>query len=133
MKAASEASILLIDDDKDVCRIMRHGLERYGFHVTAYSNPTEALSQYLPKHYAKIILDVRMPGIEGFHLAKKIWSMDPEAKIYFFSAFDMYEREAKVLFKDLKASYFIKKPIAPADLARCLLKTQSLANKLTQL
>jgi DNA-binding response OmpR family regulator len=120
MKAASEASILLIDDDRDVCRIMRHGLERYGFNVTTFDDPQEALLQFEAKRYDKIVLDVRMPGIEGFHLAKKIWLMDPEAKIYFFSAFDMYESEAKVLFKDLKTSFFIKKPIAPTDLARCI-------------
>jgi two-component SAPR family response regulator len=47
-----------------------------------------------------------------------IWDIEPDAKICFFSAFEMHEREARVLFKDLKSVQFIKKPILPSKLAR---------------
>lgn len=90
MSAENRTSVLLVDDDADICETIQSGLERHGFRVTTFNDPTEALSRYAPKLYDKVVLDVKMPGITGFHLAKKIWAIDPEAKICFFSAFDIY-------------------------------------------
>jgi phosphoserine phosphatase RsbU/P len=112
------AKILLVDDDQDVTEVMTGGLQRYGLQVTAYSDPEHALSQYKSKQYDMILLDVRMPGMTGFELAKRIWAKDADAKVGFFSAFEIYEKEAKVMFKDLKSVLFIKKPILPSELAR---------------
>jgi YesN/AraC family two-component response regulator len=42
-----------------------------------------------------------MPGMTCFQLAKQIWALDPDAKIAFFSAFEIYEKEAKMVLKDL--------------------------------
>lgn len=115
--SVANGSILLIDDDTDVRTVIGRGLQRHGFRVTAFGDPVHALSEFIPKHYDMIILDVRMPGMTGFQLAKKIWIKDPNARICFFSAFDIYEKEAKVMFKDLKSVLFIKKPISPNELA----------------
>jgi DNA-binding response OmpR family regulator len=114
------AKILLIDDDRDVTKVMTGGLQRYGLQVTAYSDPEHALSQYEVKHYDMILLDIRMPGMTGIQLAKKIWSVDPDAKVGFFSAFEIYEKEAKIMVKDLKSVLFIKKPILPSELAKMI-------------
>jgi DNA-binding NtrC family response regulator len=114
------SNVLLVDDDRDVAEVMTGGLQRHGFVVTAFNDPKHALEQYKAKHYGMILLDVRMPGMTGFELAKQIWAKDPDAKIAFFSAFEIYESEAKVMFKDLKSVRFIKKPIAPAELAQII-------------
>jgi CheY-like chemotaxis protein len=109
---------LLVDDDQDVTEVMTGSLQRHGVKVTAFNDPENALSQYKAKHYDMILLDVRMPGMTGFQLAKQIWALDPDAKIGFFSAFEIYEKEAKKVFKELKSVLFIKKPIMPSELAR---------------
>jgi DNA-binding response OmpR family regulator len=97
---------------------MRSGLERNGFSVTTFDDPDKALSQFEAKRYDKIVLDLRMPGMTGVQLAKQIWAKDPKARICFFSAFDMYEKEAKAEFKDLNGVFFIEKPITPRELAK---------------
>jgi CheY-like chemotaxis protein len=116
----SKCKVLLVDDDRDVTEVMTGGLQRYGLQVTAYSDPEHALSQYKAKHYDMILLDVRMPGMTGFELARQIWALDPDAKIAFFSAFEIYEKEAKMMLRDLKSVLFIKKPILPSELAKMI-------------
>lgn len=59
-----------------------------------------------------------MPGMMGFEVARKIWAQDSNARICFFSAFEIYENEAKKVFVDLKTHCLIKKPIATSELAK---------------
>jgi two-component system, OmpR family, response regulator len=116
----SIGKVLLIDDDSDIAAVLSNGLQRHGFVVTAFSDPKQALAQYKKKHYDMILLDIRMPGMTVFQVAKRIWAIDPDAKICFLSATEIHEREARIIFKDLKRVRFIKKPVRPADLAQTL-------------
>jgi DNA-binding response OmpR family regulator len=97
---------------------MRLGLRKFGFTVDTFNDPMQALKQFKPNYYQSIILDIRMPGMSGFELARQIWAKDPSAKICFFSAFEVYENEADKVFVGLKTHCFIKKPIMPSDLAK---------------
>lgn len=97
---------------------MRLGLRKFGFEVDAFNDPLEALSHFKPNYYDAIILDVRMPGMSGFDLAKKIWAHDDKARLCFLSAFEIYEHEAKYVFESFKSHCFIKKPVAPSELAK---------------
>lgn len=109
--------MLFVDDEQDITTIIKLGLRKFGFEVDTLNDPRQALSQFRPNYYKAIILDVRMPAMSGFDLAKKIWAKDPDAKICFCSAFDIYENEAKLVFLDFKTHCFIKKPITPIELA----------------
>lgn len=102
-----------------------HGLQKMGFEVDAFNNPTEALAQFKPNHYDHIVLDVKMPRMTGFELAKEIWTKDPDAKVCFFTAFDIYENEAQIAFKHFKTQCFIKKPVTPSALAEHIRKHMS--------
>lgn len=110
--------VLLVDDEHDITTVMKSGLEAYGFDVSAFNSPIQALTEYNPNHYDVIILDVRMAELNGFNLAKAIWAKDANARICFLSAFEIYEKEAKMVFKDFKTHCFIKKPIAHSDLIK---------------
>jgi DNA-binding LytR/AlgR family response regulator len=59
--------------------------------------------------YSRIVLPSRMPGINGFELARAIWRQDESAQICFLTAFEIYEQEAKAVFKDFKTHCFVKK------------------------
>ena len=114
-QATREHRVLLDDDEKDILDSLTAGLRTRGFHVDAFRNPLEALSDFRPHHYDIIILDVRMPEMSGFDLARKIWQEDGRARICFFSAFDKYENEALRSFTG-KDYCFIKKPSRLVDL-----------------
>jgi two-component system response regulator ChvI len=96
---------------------LKKGLELEGFTVDIYNDPQAALDSFKPDTYDQIILDIRMPGMTGFELARAIWAQDPQARVCFLSSFEIYDYEAKKVFSDLNSTCFVKKPLTPTALA----------------
>lgn len=96
--------------------VTRKGLEIHGFLVDAFTNPKEALSHFKKDYYDAILLDVRMPEMNGFQLARAIWKQEPDARICLLTAFEIYENEAKKVFPNFKTFCFVKKPVASSFL-----------------
>jgi DNA-binding response OmpR family regulator len=109
--------IMFVDDEIDILDVVARGLESFGFEVYAFSNPLKALSLFRLRYYDAIILDIRMPEMSGFELARKIWQLDSNSTICFFSAFEGYENEALKIFFN-KHYCFVKKPSSIGKLAR---------------
>jgi DNA-binding NtrC family response regulator len=79
--------ILTIDDDKDTALSLKVALERSGlFEVDAFDDPIQALASFKPSRYSVVILDVRMPVIDGFTLYKKVKTIDEKIKICFLTS-----------------------------------------------
>jgi DNA-binding response OmpR family regulator len=114
--------ILIVDDENDILSVLKSGLETYGFSVDTFNDPRKALSDFKPNYYHAILLDIRMPGINGFELARAIWQKDEKAQICFLTAFEIYEQEAKAVFKDFKTHCFVKKPISTKIIAQHIQK-----------
>ncbi|MER5174577.1 MAG: response regulator [Candidatus Nitrosocosmicus sp.] len=117
-KSNSSFNILLIDDDKDILFTFTTIIEDEGYNTTSFSEPYKALnhfSQLNPYHYDLIVMDIRMPGINGIQLYSKIKVMNPDIKVLFLSALDAVE-ELLSIFPDIQISEIIRKPIEPADL-----------------
>ena len=110
--------LLLIDDEPDIVSVFKQGLENAGYEVDSFTEPRSALENFKPNYYDRIIIDVRMPGVSGFELARKIWAKDNDAQICFFSSFAVHEREARKVFSNLKSYCFIEKVITPSMLAQ---------------
>lgn len=55
--------LLLIDDEQDIKRIMKIGLEKAGYSVDVYNDPKTALDNFKPDYYDRIIADIRMPSM----------------------------------------------------------------------
>jgi FixJ family two-component response regulator len=109
--------ILVVDDDADVITTFKMILEMNGFEVDAYTSPTLALSNFKPNSYGLLLLDIRMPIMNGFELYRKIKSIDSGVEACFITAFEDYREEFKESFPMLdEAKYFIRKPKAIQDL-----------------
>ena len=109
--------ILLVDDDTDVVSIFKMILELNGFEVDAYTNPLSALSKFKPNEFGLLILDIRMPNMNGFELYKKLRIIDGNVEVCFITAFEDYHEEFKESFPMLdEAKQFIRKPKAIEDL-----------------
>ena len=109
--------ILVVDDDADVISTFEMILEMNGFEVDAYTNPTLALSNFKPNSYGLLLLDIRMPVMNGFELFRKMKSIDSRVEVCFITAFEDYREEFKESFPMLdEAKYFIRKPKAIQDL-----------------
>ena len=83
---ASKRTILLVDDEPDVLFAVRLALEKGGFAVHAYENPEKALKDYMPGSYDLLIIDIKMPFMNGLELGTKMRRIDPRAKICFLTA-----------------------------------------------
>jgi DNA-binding response OmpR family regulator len=116
-KVGYSLKVLLVDDEPDTTLTLKRGLELNGFTVVAYNDPAQAIKEYKPNYYDFHVFDIRMPGMTGFDLARQVWHKDPKAQVCFLSAFEIYEDEARKVFKDLNTRCFVRKPIVPSALA----------------
>jgi DNA-binding NtrC family response regulator len=109
--------ILLVDDEVDVISVFKMILEMNGYEVDAYTDPTSALDDFKPNFYGLLLLDIRMPTINGFELYRKMRSIDDKVSVCFITAFEDYREEFKESFPMLdEFKYFIRKPKAIEDL-----------------
>jgi two-component system, OmpR family, response regulator ChvI len=117
-KNNSSFNILLIDDDKDILFTYTSMIKSQGFTITSFSNPYEALNDFSetnPYLYDLVIMDIRMPGINGIKLYSKFKVMNPNVKILFVSALDAVN-ELLSLFPDIKESDILRKPVESQQL-----------------
>jgi CheY-like chemotaxis protein len=113
--------ILLVDDEPDITAVLKKGLEQYGFEVHTSNNPAEVAAKYRPGSYDLLLLDVRMPKMNGFELYRKIRDTDTDVKVCFLTAFEIYYDEFRRVFPKLHVRCFARKPITPADLRKIIL------------
>ena len=117
----NKKSILLVDDQPDIIEILRIGLEDNGLKVDAFTDPELALSSFKASTYDLLLLDVRMPKMNGFELfeqIKKIDNNNNKAKVCYITAYEINYEKIREEFPSLKVDCFIKKPIEIQDLVR---------------
>jgi CheY-like chemotaxis protein len=116
--------ILLVDDEPDVIYAIKNMLEDNGFQIDSFNDPVLALKSYKINFYDLVILDIKMPRMDGFELYIKIREKDPKVKICFLTASEMYyEKFRKTLpefRKIIEEECFIQKPIKNEELIRKL-------------
>jgi DNA-binding NtrC family response regulator len=111
--------ILIVDDEPDLISIFKMVLEMNDFEVDAYNDPLSALSNFKQNAYGLVILDIRMPHINGFELYKKIRTVDDKVNVCFMTGFEDYLQEFKKSFPMLdEIKCFIRKPNAIEDLVK---------------
>src|SRR5215213_11652370 len=104
--------VLLVDDEPDLNLTLKLTLEENGFGVNSFTDPLSALENFKANLYDLIILDIQMPGINGFELYRQIKKIDDKAKVCFLTASEMYyEQFRKELFPALDNNCYIQKPI----------------------
>ena len=103
--------ILLVDDESDITFSFSIGLEDSGFNVDTFNNPLRALSNFKSDSYDLVLLDIKMPEMNGIDLCKEIRKLDSNVRICFLTAFDSRYEEFR-RYSDC----FIRKPITIEDL-----------------
>lgn len=113
--------ILLVEDESSLQSLMALNLRQEGYEVVACDSAEETFKVYIPGKFALAILDVMLPGMEGFELCERLKLQDPKLKVLFVSA----RGETKDRVKGLKtgADDYLPKPF---DLEEFLLRTERL-------
>jgi len=73
--------ILVLDDDKDVVLTLKVGLEKNDFVVDAFNDPAAALRSFRAGVYHLLLVDIRMPKMNGFEFYREIEKIDSRAKV----------------------------------------------------
>ena len=114
-----QKKILAVDDEADLTMLCSLALEYHGFKVDTFNDPQEALSNYKPDYYDLVILDIKMPKMDGFQLYDEIKKKDQKAKVCFLTASELYYEEfRKKEYCALDRDLFIRKPIDNEELLR---------------
>ena len=74
-------AILIVDDESDVCEVISHFLSKRGYNVATATSGEEALSKVSTEKPALILLDIRMPGMDGIECLRRIKEIDKEVPV----------------------------------------------------
>ena len=99
--------ILVVDDDKNICELLRLYLEKEGFHVTLAYDGAAALKEFERLHPDMVLLDVMMPGMDGWEVCRRIRQNNKTPIIMLTAKGETYD---KVLGLELGADDYIVKP-----------------------
>ena len=117
-------SILVVDDEFDIVNLIRQALQKQGFTTYAFTDPLLALEhlETNSENYGLVLADVRMPGMNGFELVKKIKSMHPTIKILLMSAFEFNDRDLSKVLASIKIDGYVQKPVSTKQLINIIEK-----------
>ena len=111
-------------------------LEKAGFMVDTYQDPIIALSEFKPNFYDLVILDIKMPKMNGFELHTEMRKVDQQVKVCFVTAGEMYydelrneerrDREKEEQYCKLDSERFLQKPISNMNLVKRIEKIVTL-------
>jgi len=112
--------ILLVDNEPDIALGFKMGLEDNGFIVDSFNDAQTALSKFRTGLYDLLLLDIKMPKMNGIEFYQKMKEIDTKVKVCFITASEIYyyKEIAKGLFPVLGIRRLIRKPIKIEDLVK---------------
>jgi two-component system, OmpR family, response regulator ChvI len=117
--AVKKGRILIVDDDSDITSSFSLCLEDTGlFKVVTYNDSVKALSNFKADSYDLVLLEIKMPKLNGFELCEKMKRVDSKVKVCFISAFDIDSAELRDVVPSRGVECFIPKPILVKDLIK---------------
>jgi DNA-binding NtrC family response regulator len=100
--------VLVIDDDEDICTYLREFLGQEGYSVTTVSKPLDALPAIKDGRHQIVLLDVRMPEVDGVELLREIRSIDSDVCVIVMTAYPSVESAVDTMKAD--AFDYLRKP-----------------------
>jgi DNA-binding NtrC family response regulator len=118
VELGQKAKILVVDDEPDITTVMQRALEMAGYKVDTLNKPEHVLSNFKNGYYDMLILDIRMPKMNGFQLYREIRKRDGNIKVYFMTSFEVYREEFDKMFPHYDAKCFISKRVGMKELQK---------------
>jgi DNA-binding response OmpR family regulator len=103
--------ILLIDDEPNIRQMMRFTLEPAGYQVDEAGDGQTGIDRFTTSDYDVVVLDQKMPGLDGLETLRRIKAHTPEACVLMVTAFGSIELAVDAM--RLGATDFLRKPMTP--------------------
>lgn len=114
--------ILVIDDEKPTLSMFRLFLNAYGFAVFTAENGEDGLEVFRKEEPSVVITDIKMPGMDGLEVLKRIKEINPLAEVIIITGHGDLDLAIRALNMD--ATDFINKPIQKASLDQALRRAE---------
>lgn len=109
--------ILVVDDEKDIADLLAYNLEKAGYRVLKAYDGELALRRILAEQPRAVVLDVMLPGMDGWEVLRRIRANESTKKIPVIMLTAKAEEADKVLGLELGADDYVTKPFSPKELA----------------
>ncbi|HTH21634.1 MAG TPA: response regulator [Nitrososphaeraceae archaeon] len=103
--------IFIVDDEPDITLSFKMILEGNGFKVDTYNDPIHSIRNFKAGSYDLVILDIRMPKMDGFQLYEELKKIDEKVKVVFITAFDINYEGLRKMYPELRIDSFVRKPV----------------------
>jgi DNA-binding response OmpR family regulator len=107
-------SVLIVDDEKNILLTLSQSLEVLQLETDTAMNGGEALAKLKEKEFGLILLDIRMPGMDGMEVLRQVREIRPDIGIIMISAYGTIELAVEAM--KLGAVDFIQKPFSPEEI-----------------
>ncbi len=118
LRAEERSRILVVDDEAVICDILRDFLEFEGFWVRTANGGEQALDAFASESFDVVLTDLKMPGVDGLGLLKRIGELERDAATVIMTGFGTVETAIEAMKQG--AFDYILKPFKPEDVVRVL-------------
>jgi DNA-binding response OmpR family regulator len=112
-KLKSMRPVMIVDDESDILMSFSVMLREHGIDSETFTNSADALLRFtevVPSYYGLVILDIKMPGLNGLQLYKLMKAQKKDTKFLFVSAVD-YATEFMKMLPDIDGKSLLTKPV----------------------
>jgi len=117
-KQAFWKRILIVDDDNDITTTFKAGIEESNkngdnkrIEVYTSNDPVIAVSNFKPKFYDLLLVDINMPYMNGFEFCGRILAIDINVRVCFMSSVEINREALREIYPSLSLGCFMKKPM----------------------
>ncbi|RPI14561.1 MAG: DNA-binding response regulator [Ignavibacteriae bacterium] len=108
--------ILVVDDEKDILELIEYNLSKNGYRVQTAASGEDALELVKENDYDLIMLDLMLPGVDGFDICKIIKSDKQKANIPIVMVTAKSDEADRVAGLEIGADHYVTKPFSPREL-----------------
>jgi CheY-like chemotaxis protein len=109
----AKTRVLIVDDERGMCDFLQYFLAGEGYTVDQASSSSEALQKMTHAPYDIVFTDIRMPGMDGLEMLKRIKQHAPDVAVVVMTAYPSSEYELKAV--NYGADQYVAKPLDNLD------------------
>ena len=114
--------ILVVDDELQICELLDEFLSMQGHQITTVTSGEEAIIEFQANKTPVVLLDIRMPGISGIEVLRRIKEIDSNTGVIMLSAFGDPDTVQEAF--QAGADYYLEKPIELEELMKVLVELE---------